>query len=132
MTSRLRSFSQRTKLVGIATTALGATYLYYKQPSNPTRPVPYIPPPFVWSSIPKPILKKFTLSPLDNKEGQKQEEKNGIVWRAMSTLVMGGAGLIAKGFLNASQTKVYGLDKFLEIIQDPHREKGIITGRTVL
>jgi monolysocardiolipin acyltransferase len=108
---------------GIAAAALGATYLYYKQPSNPTHTVPYIPPPFVWSSIPRPILKKFTLPPKDD-----DQKRNGFVWRTMSTMVMGGAGLVAKGFLNSSQTKVVGLEGFVKMIEDPQRKKGIITG----
>jgi monolysocardiolipin acyltransferase len=109
----------KLRLLTTTTVGLGATYLYYK-PASQAPPIPYIPPPFVWESIPKPILKRFTLPSPDT--------ENNILWKACSTMVCGGAGVIAKGFLNASQTTVYGLEGFLKIIEDPNREKGIITG----
>jgi hypothetical protein len=111
----------KKKLGAVATLALGATYWYYKPiSSNPPPKIPYIPPPFVWESIPKPILKRFTL-PITHREG--------IVWNAFSTAVMGGAGTLAKGFLKLSQTQVHGLEKFVQIVEDPDRKKGLITGK---
>ncbi|CAO0792581.1 unnamed protein product [Mucor circinelloides] len=108
----------KTKLGVASSLAFGATYLYYKPRTNPPPVVPYIPPPFVWESIPKPILKRFTLP---------HPEQDGFIWNICSTAVIGTAGLLAKGFMNLSQTKVYGLDKFQSIIDDPNRERGIIT-----
>lgn len=110
----------KKKLGAITTLALGATYWYYKPiRSNPPPNIPYIPPLFVWESIPKPILKRFTL-PITHREG--------IVWNACSAAVMGGAGTLAKGFLKLSQTHVHGLEKFVQIVEDHDRKKGLITG----
>jgi monolysocardiolipin acyltransferase len=122
MTSRFRSTLSKNKLVlSLGFGSLGATYWYYKTPSNPAPTIPYIPPPFVWSSIPTSIRTRFSVPP--------QPLENGFVWNVFSTAVVGGAGVLAKGFLNASQTKVHGLEQFLKIVQDPHRAKGLITGK---
>lgn len=110
----------RAKLGVASSLAFGATYLYYKPRTNPPPAVPYIPPPFVWESIPTPILKRFTLP---------HPEHDGFVWNICSIAVVGTAGLLAKGFMSLSQTKVYGLDKFQSIIDDPHRKRGVITGK---
>ncbi|KAI8369025.1 acyltransferase-domain-containing protein [Blakeslea trispora] len=108
------------KKLGIATTlALGATYWYYKPVrSNPLPPRPYVPPPFVWESIPKSILKRFTVP---------DPKRDGVAWNLMSSLVIGTTGLAAKGFMHCSQLKVHGLEQFKNILEDPHRKKGIIT-----
>ncbi|KAI8090265.1 acyltransferase-domain-containing protein [Gilbertella persicaria] len=98
---------------------LGATYWYYKPAqTNPPPVTPYIPPPFVWESIPKPILKRFTTP---------DPKRDGFVWNMFSTLTVGMAGMVAKGFMNCSQVTVYGLEEFKSIIQDPERQKGIVT-----
>lgn len=117
MTSLYTKVSKhKLRLLSATTFGLGATYLYYK-PASVAPPIPYIPPPFVWESIPKPILKRFT--------GHHEE---GMLWKTCSKIVVAGAGIISKGFISASRTTVYGLEGFLHIVQDPHRTKGIITG----
>lgn len=102
------------KLSVAASSALGATYWYYKP--TVVHVGPYIPPPFVWDSIPKPILNHL-------------EGHDNVFWKVGTTMVVGVAGMLAKGFIKASDTKVYGLDKFMNIIQDPQRTKGVITGK---
>lgn len=116
-----RLYKNRFRLITAATAGFGATYVYYKPSVTP--PIPYVPPPFVWDSIPTPILKRFTLP---------HPVENGFIHRMCSTLVVGGAGLIAKGFIQASQVQVEGLTGFLKIVQDPQRTKGIITGEFVV
>ncbi|KAI8372038.1 acyltransferase-domain-containing protein [Choanephora cucurbitarum] len=108
------------KKLGITTTlALGATYWYYKPVrTNPPPAIPYVPPPFVWESIPKSILKRFTVP---------EPKRDGIAWNLMSSLVIGTAGLASKGFMQCSQLKVHGLEEFRNILEDPDRKKGIIT-----
>lgn len=108
----------RTLKLGIAaTSALGATYWYYKPTVVPT--TPYIPPPFVWDSIPKPVLKHL-------------EGHDNALWKVGTTMVVGVAGMLAKGFMKASDTRVYGLDKFMKIVEDPKRTQGLITGKEVV
>jgi monolysocardiolipin acyltransferase len=111
--------SRVARPIGAAFLALGGTYYYYKTPSNPNR-VPYVPAPFVWSSIPTNIEKRYT-SPLPL--------HNGVVWNALSTAVVGGAGTLAKLFLKCNKVTVYNLDGFRAIVEDPQRERGIITGK---
>lgn len=120
MTSGSRLYKNKFRLIAAATAGFGATYLYYKPYVTP--PIPYVPPPFVWESIPSPILKRFTLP---------HPEEGGTMHRMLSTLVVGGAGLLAKGFIHASQVQVSGLERFLKIVQDPERTKGIITGKAL-
>ena len=110
----------KTKLGVASSLAFGATYFYYKPHTNPPPAIPYIPPPFVWESIPKPIIKRFNLP---------NPEHDGFIWNICSTAIVGTAGLLAKGFMNLSQVKVYGLEEFQNIIDDPNRKKGIITGK---
>jgi hypothetical protein len=87
------------KLSVAASSALGATYWYYKP--TVVHVGPYIPPPFVWDSIPKPILNHL-------------EGHDNVFWKVGTTMVVG-----------------YGLDKFMNIIQDPQRTKGVITGKLI-
>ncbi|KAI9357864.1 acyltransferase-domain-containing protein [Pilaira anomala] len=106
----------RTRIfkLGLLTSSVcGATYWYY-QPV--VRPDPnYVPPLFIWNSIPKPVLSHFEAS------------QNSVLWQLGTKMVVGVAGLLAKGFINASDTHVIGLDKFLNIINDPTRTRGVIT-----
>ncbi|KAI7906096.1 acyltransferase-domain-containing protein, partial [Cokeromyces recurvatus] len=103
----------------LTTVAFGATYWYYKPVvTNPTPITPYIPPPFVWEKIPKPVLKRFTV-PIN--------EDMSTGWSMTSTVIIGITGLLAKGFLHLSHYKVYNLDRFLNILYDPNRKKGIVT-----
>ncbi|KAI9478384.1 MAG: acyltransferase-domain-containing protein [Benjaminiella poitrasii] len=109
----------KKKLGLLSTVALGATYWYYKPVvTNPTPVIPYIPPPFVWESIPKPVLKRFTV-PLPSKDS------TGWMWS--STVVIGVTGVIAKGFLQLSKCRVYNLERFEDLLHDPNRKAGIIT-----
>lgn len=103
------------KLSVAAASALGATYMYYKPTVVPA--TPYIPPPFIWNSIPKPVLAHL-------------EGHDNIFWKAGTTMVVGVAGMLAKGFMKASDTQVHGLDKFMAIMQDPKRTQGLITGKS--
>lgn len=100
------------KLGLLTSSACGATYWYYKPVKVPTA---YTPPLFDWDTIPKPILHHF-------------EGHDNLLWQIGTKMVVGVAGLLAKGFINASDTKVYGLDKFISIVDDPTRTRGIITG----
>ncbi|KAI9273197.1 acyltransferase-domain-containing protein [Helicostylum pulchrum] len=101
------------KLGLLTSSACGATYWYYKPVKVPE--AYYAPPLFNWDSIPKPILHRF------------EEGHDNLLWQVGTKMVVGVAGLLAKAFINASDTKVYGLDKFISIVDDPTRTRGIIT-----
>ena len=58
-----------------------------------------------------------------------QPVTDGVIWNMLSTLVIGTTGLLAKGFMMANHTTVYGLDSFLSILNDPYRTRGVITGK---
>ncbi|KAI8883703.1 hypothetical protein K501DRAFT_333184 [Backusella circina FSU 941] len=107
--------SRVVRPIGVACLALGGTYYYYKTPTNPNR-VPYVPAPFVWSSMPSNIKKRYT-SPI----------QNGAVWNAFSTAVVGGAGTLSKLFLKCNKVTVYNLEGFTSMVESPQRERGIIT-----
>ncbi|CDH56966.1 tafazzin homolog [Lichtheimia corymbifera JMRC:FSU:9682] len=74
---------------------------------------------FQWSSLPKFIEKRY--------DPQWQGE-NGWLWRAGSTLVVGGVGMVSKVVLKYLEyTRVYNLDKFMAIVDQEHRDRALIT-----
>ncbi|KAI9490389.1 acyltransferase-domain-containing protein [Zychaea mexicana] len=76
---------------------------------------------FQWSSIPKFIEKRY-----DPKWAE--EHSNGWLWNAGNTLVVGGVGTVAKIFLKYFEhTRVYNLDKLLEVVEQEDRERALIT-----
>lgn len=114
---RRRHFTKK-QLCAISAAAFGATYWYVKPAPAPM--IPYVPPPFVWTSIPTPILSRFTLP---------DPVHDGCLWNALSTVVVGTTGTLSKLFLKTSQTTVHNLSSFLNILNDPQRTQGIITGK---
>ncbi|KAI8143477.1 acyltransferase-domain-containing protein, partial [Fennellomyces sp. T-0311] len=74
---------------------------------------------FEWSSLPNFIEKRFN---------PNWDERNDWLWNAGRTLVVGGVGSFAKVFLKYLQhTRVYNLDKFMEVVKQDNRERGLIT-----
>jgi hypothetical protein len=52
------------------------------------------------------------------------------LWRLSSRCVVCAVGLLSKGFLKfGAKTHVYGLDRFLRLLEDPKRTRPIITGK---
>ncbi|KAI8343290.1 acyltransferase-domain-containing protein [Chlamydoabsidia padenii] len=75
---------------------------------------------FKWQDIPSSLARRY-LPPYDN-----NNESCG--WRAGSTLVIGSIGLVSKFLLTCLEsTKVYHMDRFLSILQDDQRQRGLIT-----
>lgn len=107
----------KKRLFIVSAAAFGATYWYVKPAPAPL--IPYVPPPFVWTSIPERIRSRFTLP---------NPTHDGLFWNLTSTAVVGTTGTLSKLFLKASDTRVYNLDKFLNTLHDPNRKQGIITG----
>lgn len=76
---------------------------------------------FQWSSLPKFIEKRYD---------PKWQGENGWLWRAGSTLVVGGVGMVSKIVLKyLEHTRVYNLDKFMAIVDQEHRDRALITGK---
>ena len=75
---------------------------------------------FQWSSIPKFIEKRYD----PNWTGE-----DGWLWNIGNTIVVGGVGTVAKVFLKYLQnTRVYNLDKLMEIVEQEDRNRALITG----
>lgn len=98
----------------------GGAYYYQKNQNYQAPTIPYVPPPFLWETIPAQIAERFTVP---------HPVKDGFLWNMASRCVMGVTGLLAKGFLMSNQTRVYGLDSFMAILDDPERTRGVITGK---
>ncbi|KAG0738913.1 hypothetical protein G6F57_011886 [Rhizopus arrhizus] len=96
----------------------GGAYYYQKNQNYQAPTIPYVPPPFLWETIPAQIAERFTVP---------HPVKDGFLWNMASRCVMGVTGLLAKGFLMSNQTRVYGLDSFMAILDDPERTRGVIT-----
>lgn len=98
----------------------GGAYYYQKNRNYQAPTIPYVPPPFLWETIPAQIAERFTVP---------HPVQDGFLWNMASRCVMGMTGLLAKGFLMSNQTRVYGLDSFMAILDDPERTRGVITGK---
>ncbi|CAO3646827.1 unnamed protein product [Cunninghamella echinulata] len=73
---------------------------------------------FRWEQIP-PCMAQRYLPPY---------EEPGILWRIGSSLSIGITGLVGKGVVSyLENTKVYGMDQFLYILNNNNRQQGIIT-----
>ncbi|KAI7866439.1 acyltransferase-domain-containing protein [Spinellus fusiger] len=105
----------------------GATYYTIKghisRPEQPPSPPPlsvslHPPPPFDWETVPGFLKRKYTAP----------YPEHGSLWNMASLAVMGGVGLIAKGFLSTlTTTHVYGMESFLAILHQEDRTRGVIT-----
>ncbi|KAI7860353.1 acyltransferase-domain-containing protein [Circinella umbellata] len=140
MTSRFRILGRKKFRFGLITTGLVGTttsyYYYYSkkhhnnntensngdseelvgQVSQTLAKKPLL---FQWSSIPKFIEKRYD----PNWKGE-----NGWLWNVGNTVVVGGVGMVAKVFLKyLENTRVYNLDKLMEIVEQEDRNRALIT-----
>jgi hypothetical protein len=75
---------------------------------------------FKWQDIPSTIARRYL----------QDEQADSLGWRAGSTLVIGSIGLVGKFLLTCLEsTKVYHMDRFLAVLHDEQRQRGVITGK---
>ncbi|ORZ22219.1 acyltransferase-domain-containing protein [Absidia repens] len=76
---------------------------------------------FGWHDIPLSIRQRYTAP-------YSEPESDSPLWRAGNTLVIGSIGIISKFVMSCLETtKVYHMDRFLSIVHDDQRQRGIIT-----
>lgn len=75
---------------------------------------------FKWKDIPSSIARRYL----------RDEQTDSLGWRAGSTMVIGSIGLVGKFLLTCLETtKVYHMDRFLAVLHDEQRQRGLITGK---